>query len=83
VKQTTLAANQQFATKNPAWVSLIRSMRTVTVDRHMADRCGEILFSLTGPHRQLRNNRPSTGMMPGRAAGENGDFFDIPEHVRS
>jgi hypothetical protein len=53
VKQETLAANQPFATKNPAWVSPFRGKRDKT-----ASRCAETMFSLTGPHRQLRNKRP-------------------------
>jgi hypothetical protein len=53
VKQETLAANQPFATKNPAWVSPFRGKRDKT-----ASRRAETMFSLTGPHRQLRNERP-------------------------
>jgi hypothetical protein len=53
LKQETLAANQPFATKNPAWVSPIRNMRNNTASRRT-----ETMFSLTGPHRQLRNKRP-------------------------
>jgi hypothetical protein len=76
MKQETLAANQPFATKNPAWVS-----RSATGGQHGTPPFGNHVQPDRPSSPAEENEAASHQMAP--ATGENGDFFGIPNHFRS
>ena len=69
-----LAANQPFASKDPARVSDFGQTL-------FSKAAAETVFSSSGPHRQLRISSARARQPSAQAPeGENGDLFDIRKH---